>query len=75
MADLTVRQIRSANGSNSAQRETLRSLRLGRIGRSAKHTDTPQIRGMINRVSHLIELENSSTGERLQPVPGQEAKS
>jgi large subunit ribosomal protein L30 len=56
MADLVIRQVRSANGSNGAQRETLRSLGLGKIGRSVTHKDNPQTRGMVRRVSHLVEL-------------------
>jgi large subunit ribosomal protein L30 len=56
VADLVIRQVRSANGSNKAQRETLRSLGLGRIGKRSTHTDNPQIRGMVRRVEHLVEL-------------------
>lgn len=56
MADLVIRQVRSANGSNTSQRETLRSLGLGRIGKRATHSDNPQIRGMVRRVEHLVEL-------------------
>ena len=58
MADLLVRQIRSANGANPRQRDTLRSLKLGRIGREAKHADSPQLQGMIRTVKHLVEVEN-----------------
>ena len=43
------------------QRDTLRSLKLGRIGREAKHADTPQLQGMIRMVSHLVEVD----GEKL----------
>ena len=56
MAGVTVKQVRSANGASPAQRDTLRSLRLGRIGRSASYDDTPQLRGMLRTVSHLIEV-------------------
>jgi large subunit ribosomal protein L30 len=38
------------------QRDTLRSLKLGRIGKEAKYADTPQLRGMIRAVSHLVEV-------------------
>lgn len=57
MRELRIEQIRSANGSNPRQRETLRSLRLGRIGKSASYKDTPQLRGMIRVVEHLVEVE------------------
>ena len=56
MADLQVKQVRSANGASGVQRDTLRSLKLGRIGREAKHTDTPQLRGMLRSVAHLVEV-------------------
>jgi large subunit ribosomal protein L30 len=58
MADIALRQVRSANRASGTQRATLRSLKLGRIGSESKHTDTPQLRGMIRVVSHLVEVEN-----------------
>jgi large subunit ribosomal protein L30 len=58
MPDVALRQVRSANGASATQRATLRSLKLGRIGRASKHADTPQLRGMIRAVSHLVEVEN-----------------
>ncbi|MEO8091972.1 MAG: 50S ribosomal protein L30 [bacterium] len=57
MPDLTLRQVRSANGASPAQRDTLRSLRLGRIGRQSTMSQTPQLDGMIRVVSHLVEVE------------------
>jgi large subunit ribosomal protein L30 len=57
MADVALKQVRSANGATAAQRATLRSLKLGRIGKEAKHADTPQLRGMIRAVSHLVEVQ------------------
>lgn len=56
MADVQVKQIRSSNGASAVQRHTLRSLKLGRIGREAKHSDTPQLRGMLRSVDHLVEV-------------------
>ena len=53
---IAVTQVRSANGASPAQRDTLRSLKLGRIGRSASHNDSPQLRGMLRAVSHLVEV-------------------
>jgi large subunit ribosomal protein L30 len=58
MADVQVKQVRSANGASEAQRQTLRSLKLGRIGRRASHADSPQLQGMIRAVSHLVEVSN-----------------
>jgi large subunit ribosomal protein L30 len=51
-----MKQVRSSNGASVRQHDTLRSLRLGRIGRSARHEDTPQLRGMLRVVDHLVEL-------------------
>jgi large subunit ribosomal protein L30 len=58
MADVALKQVRSANGASGAQRATLRSLKLGRIGRESKHADSPQLRGMIRTVSHLVEVQD-----------------
>ena len=58
MADVALKQVRSVNGASEVQRATLRSLKLGRIGRQAKHPDSPQLQGMIRRVSHLVEVED-----------------
>ena len=54
---LVVRQVRSAIGSNRRQRATLRGLRLGRLGRRSELEDTPAVRGMINKVVHLVTVE------------------
>ena len=58
MADVTVKQVRSSNGSNKKQLETLRSLRLGRIGRETTMADTPQLQGMLRAVGHLVEVKD-----------------
>jgi len=57
---LKVTQIRSSIGSKPKQRGTLRALGLGRIGKSHTLPDKPEIRGMINAVPHLIEVEEVS---------------
>lgn len=57
MTKVKIKQVKSKNGTNHAQRETLRSLGLGRINRIVEHDDTPQLRGMIHRVRHLIKVE------------------
>jgi large subunit ribosomal protein L30 len=54
-----VTQTKSKNGSNHAQRETLRSLGLRRIGHSVDVKDTPQARGMLHRVRHLVKVEEA----------------
>jgi large subunit ribosomal protein L30 len=55
MADITLKQVRSANGTSAVQRATLRSLKLGRIGKTSTMTQTPQLDGMVAKVSHLVE--------------------
>ena len=57
MADLVLKQVRSANGASPKQRGTLASLKLGRIGRRSTMADTPQLRGALDRVAHLVEVE------------------
>jgi large subunit ribosomal protein L30 len=56
VADVVLKQVRSSNGANPKQRETLRALKLGRIGRESAMADTPQLRGMIKVVNHLVEV-------------------
>ncbi len=62
MSELKLRQIRSSNGASPAQRDTLRSLRLGRIGRESTMTETPQLDGMLRVVSHLVSVEKDGKG-------------
>jgi large subunit ribosomal protein L30 len=54
---LKVTQIKSANGANPAQRDTLRTLGLGKIGRSTERPDQPTVRGAIHAVRHLVKVE------------------
>jgi large subunit ribosomal protein L30 len=56
MGALEVTQRRSSNGSKSKQLDTLRSLGLRRIGHTVKVQDTPQVRGMLHAVRHLVEV-------------------
>jgi len=53
---LTVTQVRSAIGNEPKAHGTLRALGLGRIGNSNVLPDRPEIRGMIARVPHLIDV-------------------
>ena len=54
-----ITQIKSKNGCNHAQRETLRSLGLRKIGQTVEVKDNDQTRGMLHRVRHLIEIEDT----------------
>jgi large subunit ribosomal protein L30 len=58
MAALRITQVRSANGSNRKQRESLRTLGLGKIGRTAEREDHPTVRGLIYSVRHLVEIDD-----------------
>jgi large subunit ribosomal protein L30 len=51
-----VRQTGSASRRHFSQRQTLVGLKLNKIGRVAELADTPQTRGMIAKVAHLIEV-------------------
>ncbi len=51
---LRVTQVRSSISSKPKAKGTLRALRLGRIGKTHVLPDTKDVRGMINRVPHLI---------------------
>jgi len=53
-----VTQVRSKNGSNQKQLETLRSLGLRRIGHTVEVKDSPQARGMLHRVRHLVKVDD-----------------
>jgi large subunit ribosomal protein L30 len=56
MADIKVTQVRSAIGAKPKHKGTLRALGLGRIGQSNVLPDRPEIRGMIAKVPHLIDV-------------------
>ena len=56
MATLQIKQVRSSNGSNRKQRESLRTLGLGKIGRTAEREDHPTVRGVVYSVRHLVEV-------------------
>ena len=56
MADLVITQVRSTNGANRKQRETLRSLQLGRIGSTVTRSDSPELRGMLTVVDHMVKV-------------------
>ncbi len=53
---ITVKQIGSPMRRHHRQRETLVGLRLNKLGRVSTLVDTPQTRGMIAKVAHLIRV-------------------
>ena len=54
---LKITQIKSGIGSKQKQKATLEALKLTRHQKTVIHNDTPQIRGMIFKVSHLVQVE------------------
>ncbi len=54
---LKITQFRSIIGRHFMQKRTIEALGLGKIHRSVVHNDTPQIQGMIKKVSHLVNVE------------------
>ena len=54
---MRVTQVKSRNGADKRQLDTLRSLGLRRIGHTVEIKDTPQARGMVHRVRHLVKID------------------
>ena len=57
MSTVRVTQVRSAIGHSKAHSGTLRALGLGKIGRTAEHTESPQLTGQLRHVAHLVKVE------------------
>ena len=62
MSGVVITQRKSRNGADKRQLDTLRSLGLRKIGQTVEHADTPQLRGMIYKVRHLVEISEDSHG-------------
>ncbi|HET7153639.1 MAG TPA: 50S ribosomal protein L30 [Candidatus Kapabacteria bacterium] len=60
MAKIKVTQIRSMIDYTERQKRTIRALGLGRPGYFKVHEDTPQIKGMITAVRHMVTVEPAS---------------
>jgi large subunit ribosomal protein L30 len=60
MAKVKLTQVRSAIGQTQRHRGTLRALGLGRIGKTAEHTESPVLSGMLRKVRHLVNVEEQS---------------
>jgi large subunit ribosomal protein L30 len=63
---LKITLTKSLIGFNQKQRGTVRALGLGKLGSWVLHTDTPVIRGMINKIPHLLQVEQLN-----EPVEGE----
>jgi large subunit ribosomal protein L30 len=57
MSKLRVTLLKSAIGYRKDQKATVRALGLRKLNATVTHDDTPSIRGMINKISHLVEVE------------------
>jgi large subunit ribosomal protein L30 len=57
VSSVKITQIRSTIGQSDRHLGTLRALGLGKIGKSAEQTDSPQLRGMLRQVAHLVRVE------------------
>ena len=56
MAKLHIKWVKSASGHTQDQHATVRALGLRRLQQSVEHNDTPQIRGMVFKIRHLVEV-------------------
>jgi large subunit ribosomal protein L30 len=59
---ITVTQVKSGIGQKPKTRGTLRALGLGRIGNTNTLPDRPEIRGMLRRVPHLVDVQANDEG-------------
>lgn len=60
MTKLRITWIKSAIGYEASQRRTLASLGFHRLNQSVVHDDSMSLRGMINKVRHLVKVEEAS---------------
>ena len=58
MPKVKIKQVRSSIGQSQRHRGTLRALGLGKIGRTAEHSESPQLAGMLRKVRHLVEIDD-----------------
>jgi large subunit ribosomal protein L30 len=57
MSKLTITQVKSSAGASRKQNETLKTLGLGKIGRSVERDDHPTVRGLVHAVDHLVRVD------------------
>ena len=73
-AQIEITQVRSLIGSQQAQRRTVRALGLRKIRQTVSQPDRPEIRGMIAKVAHLVEVRYPGEDDAIEIEPGQEPK-
>ena len=54
MGKVKLKQIKSIIGASQRQKDTMKALGLGKVNKEVEHEATPQIIGMVNKVSHLV---------------------
>jgi large subunit ribosomal protein L30 len=59
MAKLKIKQVKSASRREASQGLTLKALGIKRLQQTVVHEATPQIRGMVNKVRHLVVVEET----------------
>ncbi|WP_121667800.1 50S ribosomal protein L30 [Mesonia aquimarina] len=59
MGKIKVTKVRSAINRTKNQKLTLEALGLKKIGQSVEHNDSPNILGMVNKVKHLVSVEET----------------
>jgi large subunit ribosomal protein L30 len=74
VASLEITQVRSLIGAKANQRATVRSLGLRRVRHTVVQPDRPEIRGMVAKVAHLVEVRYAGADEAIDLQPGQEPK-
>jgi large subunit ribosomal protein L30 len=58
MAKIRITQFKSKNGMPERQKRTLEALGIRKLNHSVEHEATPQIMGMVEKVRHLVKVEN-----------------
>lgn len=71
---IEITQVRSLIGAQRRQRQTLRSLGIRRMRQTVVQPDRPEIRGMVSKVAHLVEVRYAGDDVVLGVEPGQEPK-
>jgi large subunit ribosomal protein L30 len=57
VSSVRITQVRSTIGQSDRHLGTLRALGLGKIGKSVEQADSPQLRGMLRQVAHLVRVD------------------
>ena len=58
MVKIRITQVKSKNGKPERQKRTLEALGIHKLNHSVEHEATPQILGMVEKVRHLVKVEN-----------------